>query len=74
MCKNADQKLFFNIVTESQAVRICHSCPVEAECLNYALTSNISFGVWGGKTEKQRRSLRHQLRRASEMVVFSRRR
>jgi WhiB family redox-sensing transcriptional regulator len=40
---------------ESVAIAICASCPVRGECLEYALRTNESLGVWGGLTEDQRR-------------------
>ena len=36
------------------AVRTCQSCPVQAECLQYALDAREPFGIWGGKTHTQR--------------------
>lgn len=43
---------------------VCNTCPVRAECLEYALVWNIPFGVWGGLSEIERRRLhRRQARR-----------
>jgi WhiB family redox-sensing transcriptional regulator len=36
---------------------ICGSCDVKDECLDYALQNNERFGVWGGKSERQRRAI-----------------
>lgn len=36
---------------------ICAECPVQQECLEYALTHHEIFGVWGGRTERERRKL-----------------
>lgn len=36
------------------ALRICSSCPVQRECMDYAMEQAEMFGVWGGLTEKQR--------------------
>jgi WhiB family transcriptional regulator, redox-sensing transcriptional regulator len=38
----------------ARAVAICMACPVRAECLNYAITTDQSEGVWGGTTPSQR--------------------
>jgi hypothetical protein len=43
---------------ESQAKTVCHSCVVRPECLSEALTSDERFGIWGGLTERERRSAR----------------
>jgi WhiB family redox-sensing transcriptional regulator len=41
-----------------QAVKICEECPVRLICLEYALTNEESWGIWGGLTPGQRRRLR----------------
>ncbi len=38
----------------SGALRLCEGCMVVTECLDYALTTNQEFGVWGGMTPTQR--------------------
>ncbi len=49
---SGDTSSFFT--NESEAVRvaqlICGTCPVDARaaCLEYALTTNMEYGVWGG--------------------------
>ena len=42
---------------ESQAKTICLGCPVQRSCLDYALETREPFGIWGGLTEYERRSL-----------------
>lgn len=32
----------------AQAQEICASCPVRVRCLDYALSENLEWGVWGG--------------------------
>jgi WhiB family redox-sensing transcriptional regulator len=49
---------------ESRAKAICASCPVRAECLDYALSHQVRYGVWGGRNEEER--FRERLRRARE--------
>jgi WhiB family transcriptional regulator, redox-sensing transcriptional regulator len=36
---------------------VCRGCPVRTECLADALDNRVEFGVWGGLTERERRSL-----------------
>jgi WhiB family redox-sensing transcriptional regulator len=35
---------------------------VRSECLEFAITTNQEFGVWGGTSEDERRVLRRQWR------------
>jgi WhiB family redox-sensing transcriptional regulator len=42
---------------EARAKRICATCPVTAECLDYALRHGEKYGVWGGLTPRARRRL-----------------
>lgn len=39
------------------ARKICSICVVKEECLEYALTKKIGFGVWGGTSERERRKM-----------------
>lgn len=60
-CRGLDASLFFPERGEmvSQTTRdVCASCPVQAECLDYALEIKERDGVWGGKSGRQRRDLR----------------
>lgn len=58
-CQGADLDLFFpgSGGATSAALAICARCPVKAQCLAYALENREGHGVWGGKTELQRRQL-----------------
>ena len=40
------------------ALRICRRCPVTAECLEYALTTDDRYGVLGGTMPGQRDQMR----------------
>ena len=43
------------------AKQVCDRCAVKAECLAYALDDNdITAGIWGGTSNKQRKQLRTQ--------------
>nr|WP_156722100.1 WhiB family transcriptional regulator [Streptomyces apocyni] len=42
----------------SEAKRLCMACEGRPACLEYALTHDERFGVWGGLSEKERQQLR----------------
>lgn len=59
-CHNCDPSIWFPATDSYARARpICASCPVKAECLDYALRNRIEHGMWGGATERERR---HMLR------------
>jgi WhiB family redox-sensing transcriptional regulator len=45
------------LALESEAVAVCHTCPFEEICLKIALAENREWGVWGGKTARQRKGM-----------------
>jgi WhiB family transcriptional regulator, redox-sensing transcriptional regulator len=63
-CLNVDTGQFYPEKGQptTAAKRVCQTCPVTAECLEYAMANNERFGIWGGLSEPERRRLR---RRAS---------
>jgi WhiB family redox-sensing transcriptional regulator len=65
-CRGADTRAFFpsNGLGVEAAQRICEGCPVRIECLEYALLNRIDQGVWGGASERERRRILRQRRRA----------
>jgi WhiB family redox-sensing transcriptional regulator len=40
------------------AKSMCRSCPYTVKCLQWAI-DNKETGIWGGTTEKERRSMAH---------------
>jgi len=40
-----------------QAKAVCAQCFVQAECLDWAITADERFGVWGGLSERERRAI-----------------
>jgi len=42
---------------EARAKAICNECPVQVECLDYAVRIRESHGIWGGLNETERRLL-----------------
>lgn len=65
-CRGLDPDLFFPERGESTtaAKAICADCPVRPECLGFALTENEKFGIWGGKSERERRAARARIPRS----------
>lgn len=47
---------------ELEAKAICNNCPVAFQCLQAALSEN-EYGIWGGTTMEERRSMRKGIRR-----------
>ena len=41
-----------------EAKRVCLTCDVRNECLEYALQNDERFGIWGGLSERERRKLK----------------
>ena len=50
MCAQTDPEAFFPEKGGStrEAKKVCLSCDVRAECLEYALGHDERFGIWGG--------------------------
>ena len=45
---------------EEEAKKVCLTCSVRTECLDYALSTREAYGIWGGLTEVERRSRLHR--------------
>jgi WhiB family transcriptional regulator, redox-sensing transcriptional regulator len=81
LCAQADPEVWFPDKggASGPAKRVCNGrpatdvaegrepCPVRDQCLRYALDNDVRFGIWGGLSEKERRSLirRQQTRQAA---------
>lgn len=64
-CRDEDPELFFAVGTEGPALqqveaakKVCARCPVHTECLAWALEHGIDDGVFGGRTEAERRQIK----------------
>jgi WhiB family redox-sensing transcriptional regulator len=57
-CADSDPDLFTTDELTLGVQLICARCPVQGECLDYALDHDERFGVWGGVTPGERRRLR----------------
>lgn len=65
-CRDEEPELFFPPgrtdtarVQIEAAKSICATCPVRAACLRFALDTDQREGIWGGRTARERRTLRH---------------
>src|ERR1035438_3986155 len=63
LCAQTDPEAFFPEKGGStrEAKRVCRSCEVRAECLEYALENDERFGIWGGLSERERRKVKRQV-------------
>ncbi len=41
---------------EERAKRVCATCGVRQECLEYAIATKEQYGIWGGMTELERKA------------------
>jgi WhiB family redox-sensing transcriptional regulator len=66
-CKGMDTEMFFPTLGGdlAPAIRVCRECHVRVECLEYAVVRPELLGVWAGTSEKLRRHLRRERRKAS---------
>jgi WhiB family transcriptional regulator, redox-sensing transcriptional regulator len=69
-CLDEDPELFFPVGSSgpalaqmAQAKAYCQRCPVINECLEWALRTSQHDGIWGGKSEDERRSLQQRQQR-----------
>jgi len=60
LCAQTDPEAFFPEKGGStrEAKKVCRTCDVRAECLEYALEHDERFGIWGGLSERERRRLK----------------
>ena len=81
MCRDLDPDLFFPVGVTGGAVdqidaakEFCDICPSQNQCLEFAVTTNQEYGVWGGTTEDERRVLRRQWRAQNRRPAKAQRR
>ena len=65
LCAQTDPEAFFPEKGGStrEAKRICTTCAVRSECLEYALENHVDHGIWGGCSERERRRILRERRR-----------
>jgi WhiB family redox-sensing transcriptional regulator len=64
LCAQAGPEFFFPAPGSStrEAKQLCGACEGRLACLEYALSHDERFGVWGGLSEKERVRLKRQSR------------
>jgi WhiB family redox-sensing transcriptional regulator len=69
-CRGEDPELFFPLTTTGPALAqaslakaVCGRCPVQPNCLSYALITGQDDGIWGGTTREERWPARRSRRR-----------
>lgn len=62
ICNTIDPEIWFPDKGGStrEAKKVCARCPVTEQCLEYALERDERFGIWGGKSERDRRKIKRQ--------------
>jgi WhiB family redox-sensing transcriptional regulator len=70
-CLNEDPELFFPVgntgpalLQIEEAKKVCMRCTVRDQCLAWALEAGQDHGVWGGKSEDERRSMKRRAARS----------
>jgi WhiB family redox-sensing transcriptional regulator len=65
-CRSTDPDFFFPVGTTGPAIKqienakaICRICDVQVDCLSYALNNHEDYGVWGGTSEQERRTIQN---------------
>lgn len=56
-CAGIPVSVFFPSDSHGVAVakKICGRCPVRPECLEHAIDNGELYGIWGGRSERQRK-------------------
>lgn len=76
-CRDEDPELFFPIGYVSptdltqidQAKAVCRRCPVQNECLQWAIEASQGHGIWGAHTPNERATIHHQQTAAHNTAV-----
>jgi WhiB family redox-sensing transcriptional regulator len=70
ICRDEDPELFHPIGHDGparaqivEAKSVCLRCPVISDCLTWALETGQDYGIWGAKTEDERRAMHTPRRR-----------
>ncbi|MDP9800405.1 WhiB family redox-sensing transcriptional regulator [Arcanobacterium wilhelmae] len=77
-CLHEDPELFFPVGSSGPAMAqmeraklVCQNCPVAQTCLKVALETNQDCGVWGGKSEDERKALKRKAARSARVASMA---
>ena len=72
LCAQTDPEAFFPEKGGStrEAKRVCLTCDVRGDCLEYALSMREPEGVWGGRTFTERRAILRRRREAQRKLAL----
>ncbi len=77
ICRDTDPDLFFPVGTTGHALvqieratQVCQECPVQRDCLEFALETNQDSGIWGGTSEEERRAIRRRIAARNKAVAI----
>ena len=66
-CQSTDPEIFFPDSMDTKKIALaksfCNKCKGQTECLSFAMSNKIQYGVWGGLTEAERYSLKRKQQR-----------
>jgi WhiB family redox-sensing transcriptional regulator len=63
VCAQVDPELFSDPTQVPLAKKVCAGCPVINECLSWALSERLDYGVYGGMSTSARAAMRSRLPR-----------
>ena len=73
LCRQESVEVFFPPAEQEadDAKAVCAMCEVRQPCLEFAIAASERFGIWGGLTSQERRSLvaKRRSRAAAERNV-----
>lgn len=71
-CRDTDSRLFFSREDKDidAAKQHCRECPVRWQCLEYALVNKEEDGLWGGRTEGERKIISRQMKLGGVALLY----
>ena len=63
LCAQTDPDAFYpekgaGKAEHDKAKHVCAKCPVRSDCLEWAISTDERYGIWGGLSERQRRRVK----------------